>query len=223
MLRSIIFACLIFLFSVTAATAETQLWQPPTLRILFAGNSITRHRPLRMHQGDWGMAASAESKDYVHQTVRLYAERTGAQADFRLAQMDVTWDHALPAYEQAITEFEPDVVILQIGDNATYDEDVYKASLRQIIGAAGNRRIILTGVWYNATKESWSAEVAQEYVNVLFVPIFDLDTAVNVADASCVATDPICGHPGDAGMLAIAERILEALPDHWLFFPQVGG
>ena len=49
------------------------------LKVLFVGNSITRHMPLPSigWTGDWGMAASCEEKDYVHQTVRLLEEKLG--------------------------------------------------------------------------------------------------------------------------------------------------
>ena len=42
-------------------------------RILFLGNSITRHAPAPGlgWYGDWGMAASARQNDYVHKLVAL--------------------------------------------------------------------------------------------------------------------------------------------------------
>lgn len=213
-------ACALAIVPLTT-TAETYPYQSPTVRILFAGNSITRHRPVRMHKGDWGMAASAEGADYVHRTVRLYAEQTGVQVDFRLAHLDVPWTDEIPVYEQAIADFAPDVVVLQVGDNAKdMSEDDYKPLLRQIIELAGNRRVVLTGVWYGGWKEAWNAAVASEYANVLFVPINDIRSDATVADAAC-HDDPICSHPGDAGMLAIAERLQDTLPAYWLYFPQV--
>lgn len=221
-LSRIIIAVVLAALLHTTATAETQPWQPPTVRILFAGNSLTRHRPLRMHQGNWGMAASSESNDYVHQTVRLYSEHAGVQVDYRLAHLDIPWTDEIPAYEQAIVDFAPDVVVLQVGDNAKQDEEEYKVILRRIIEATGNRRVVLTGAWYGGHREAWNAAVAAEYANVLFVPINDIRSDATVADAAC-HDDPICSHPGDAGMLAIAERLQDALPDFWLYFPQVGG
>ena len=54
------------------------------LKVLFVGNSITRHMPLPSigWTGDWGMAASCEEKDYVHQTVRLLEEKLGEPVNF---------------------------------------------------------------------------------------------------------------------------------------------
>src|SRR3989442_6785350 len=48
-------------------------------RILFLGNSITRHGPLASigWTNNWGMAASALEKDYVHVLANSFAELTG--------------------------------------------------------------------------------------------------------------------------------------------------
>lgn len=48
-------------------------------KILFVGNSITRHAPKEEigWYGDWGMAASCREKDYVHQVVSEMIRCTG--------------------------------------------------------------------------------------------------------------------------------------------------
>ena len=55
-------------------------------KVLFIGNSITRHgpKPEIGWPNDWGMAASAPEKDYVHQTVALLEEK-GVRVDFAFA------------------------------------------------------------------------------------------------------------------------------------------
>ena len=55
-------------------------------KILFVGNSITRHgpNPAIGWTNNWGMAASAEAKDYVHVVQSAVAELTGAVPDIMI-------------------------------------------------------------------------------------------------------------------------------------------
>src|SRR4051812_102045 len=57
--------------------------------ILFMGNSITLNAPLpeRGWHGNWGMAATAEDSDYVHQTVRLLKEK-GLDLDPKIGERE---------------------------------------------------------------------------------------------------------------------------------------
>ena len=58
-----------------------------THRVLFVGNSITRHEPNPSlgWYGDWGMAASSKEKDYVHLVVAELDKKYG-KVDYCIAQ-----------------------------------------------------------------------------------------------------------------------------------------
>lgn len=55
-------------------------------RILFCGNSLTRHGPKADigWTNDWGMAASAPERDYVHLLVQALEARSGERPEFTL-------------------------------------------------------------------------------------------------------------------------------------------
>ena len=62
------------------------------VKILFIGNSITRHEP-KPEIGwpyDWGMAASCLKNDYVHVAVRLLEEKYG-KVDYCITNCG-TWE-----------------------------------------------------------------------------------------------------------------------------------
>lgn len=58
-----------------------------TKRVLFFGNSITRHGPKESigWSGDWGMAASCREKDYVHLVISELDKKYGT-VDYCIAQ-----------------------------------------------------------------------------------------------------------------------------------------
>ena len=100
------------------------------VRILIVGNSITRHGPKEDigWAGDWGMAASAPEKDYVH---RLYAKLTGNGCDvyMRIRQASF-WernyrDDILKEYYTQDRDFEADIVIFRLGENVQEEDTPY--------------------------------------------------------------------------------------------------
>jgi alpha-galactosidase len=109
-------------------------------KVLFLGNSITKHGPKDDigWSGNWGMAASAESKDYVHLVTQALTEKSGATpeilvkniADFERAHVGYDLDGKL---KEAVT-FAPDLIILAIGENVPAlktpeDESKFKSSV----------------------------------------------------------------------------------------------
>lgn len=188
-------------------------------RILFVGNSITFHPPTGIHTGMWGMAASQADRDFVHRTQLQLAAASGTVPEIAIARYDVGWDDAA-VYDTA-KAFQPDTVVVQVGDNAgTVPHDKYVDTLTALLRNVGDgRRVVLTGVWYSAERERWNGEVAQA-LGLTFVPIQDVQDAATIARFDCWSTDPICSHPGDAGMQEIAQRITTALqPSVWRFIP----
>ena len=114
---------LITLFIGLAQTRATEGHQQKIGKILFLGNSITRHGPSTKVDwtGNWGMAASAEEKDYVHQVLRAISEATGKQPEAMVVNI-AAYEREFATYEviekqKAAFTFKPDVVVLAIGEN----------------------------------------------------------------------------------------------------------
>ncbi|MDZ7619226.1 MAG: hypothetical protein U1E05_19685, partial [Patescibacteria group bacterium] len=92
-------------------------------RILFLGNSITRHGPAAKigWTGNWGMAASEEAKDYVHVLVHALAGRWGKSPEFQVHNVAV-FERQYDTYDvatilQSHREFQSDIVIIALGEN----------------------------------------------------------------------------------------------------------
>ena len=73
------FALLFILLS----AATSSFAQTPFKKILFLGNSITKHGPKADidWSGNWGMAASAEAKDYVHVFAKALSDKQASSPD----------------------------------------------------------------------------------------------------------------------------------------------
>jgi hypothetical protein len=70
-----------------ASTSLSPAQSAKNERLLFVGNSITRHGPSAKvaWTGNWGMAASAEAKDYVHLVVDAVTKKRGVKPEFLVA------------------------------------------------------------------------------------------------------------------------------------------
>ena len=97
-------------------------------RILFVGNSITRHAPKPEigWENDWGMAASKAEADYVHRVVNGLEKKYG-KVNFCIAQA-AAWERDYPngrqlleAYYQTARDFSADWVVIRLGENMPKD------------------------------------------------------------------------------------------------------
>jgi hypothetical protein len=196
-------------------------------KILFLGNSITRHGPAPGigWTGDWGMAASAREKDYVHQLLARVAKEAGGApkamvrniADFERKPAEFNIPEAL----KEELAFGADVVILAIGENAPSpktDEarQQFADALRDLLaelGRHGHPRVFVRGeFWPDAEKDRLLKRACDDAGGV-FVDLGKVGADPTNAARSerTIEHAGVAGHPGDKGMAAIADALWRAM------------
>lgn len=189
------------------------------LRVMFAGNSITLHGPNESlgWQGNWGMAASAKEKDYVHLCM-AEIRKNHPDAAFCICQV-AEWERnyksgseKLALFENA-REFEADVIISRFVENCSheqFEEDVFYKEYGDLLsyldksGSAG--KIITSSFWYHPANEM--LEKYAEENRATFVNISDLGEKDEMKALGLFEHSGVSHHPGDLGMKTIAERIM---------------
>ncbi len=216
---------------ITACTKEAQ---PPecltpcpsamaSRKILILGNSITQHGPLPTEGwlGNWGMAASALEKDYVHVTIdSLKRYCTCVKVEFKALnisswEMNFDFDFSGESGTKDLQTFQPDILIVRLGENVKEEyarshgyEDALKVMIDRFKGPSG--RVLITGnFWPNAYKDEAQKNVADTNTYE-FVPLNEL-----AADETNKALDHFQGgvgqHPSDKGMREIADRVVNRI------------
>jgi hypothetical protein len=196
-------------------------------KILFLGNSITLHGPAPEigWTGDWGMAASARDKDYVHQLLDRISKAAGGTpkvmirniADFERKLSDFNIREVL----KEELAFEADVVILAIGENASSpntDEtrmqfaDALRDLLAQLRQHGHPKIFVRSQFWADAEKDRLLKKASGEAGGV-FVDLGKLGTdPANFARSERqIEHAGVAGHPGDKGMAAIADELWRAM------------
>jgi lysophospholipase L1-like esterase len=196
-------------------------------RILFLGNSITLHGPSAAvgWSGNWGMAASAPEKDYVHVLVSAIARITGRQPEVMIENI-ADFERHYDAYDarsklEKHLAFKPDLVIVAIGENVPAlasepSRSAFRdrlANLLKMWKAQGNPTIVVRSCfWPDQTKDGILKQACAE-VGGIFVDIGELskDESHYARSERSYAHAGVAAHPGDKGMKAIAEAILEGL------------
>ena len=191
-------------------------------RVLFFGNSITRHKPLESigWSGDWGMAASSIDKDYVHLVVKALDEKYGA-VDYCIAQ-GAAWERdynnteaVLDKYFKPTREFAADIVIIRIGENIPTSEHLKnscKDAFDKVVAYLSEKaeKVIVTNLFWDSPKNVVFSEVAEER-GYDFVHLTDLERDEKTMALGLFEHDGVARHPGDFGMKCIADRIIEKL------------
>ncbi|MEY4378580.1 MAG: hypothetical protein RLZ85_461 [Verrucomicrobiota bacterium] len=218
-----------FLFSLLALVccATTASAQAKPQKILFVGNSITKHGPkadIDWH-GNWGMAATSEDKDYVHIVTKSLAAKHGAQPEF-LVKNVADFERAHVGYDITgkfadAAAFKADLIILCIGENvaalktpeAQADYQTQVTALLKALKTNPKAAIIVrSSFWANPAKDS-AMRQACEAVGGTFVDIGALskDEQNYARSERPYKHAGVANHPGDRGMAAIAEAIVKAV------------
>ena len=196
-------------------------------RILFLGNSITLHAPAPQigWNGNWGMAASAPEKDFVHLLIAKVAKETGKQPEVKVKNI-AEFERQLGDFnfaEQLKEElhFQPDVIVLAIGENSvTPSNDVERTKfsvgldgLLSELKRNGQPTIFVRSQFWPDQEKDQLLKQATEKAKLVWVDMEKLGAdPLNAASAEREFQHAgVAGHPGDKGMAAIADKIWQAI------------
>lgn len=192
------------------------------LRVLFVGNSITRHG-VKEEIGwmrDCGMAASCLEKDYVHVVVKGLEEKYGP-VSYCVAQA-VAWEYGFNqdgevlAQFAEVKDFDADIVILRIGENSDMEllktEDYYRHFdyMAKFFFNDHCKKVVTSLFWRYDPIDVPIQKVAEDN-GYTYVRIDQFGER-----ADCKALDEfwhggVAKHPNDKGMEEIANAILKVL------------
>lgn len=202
--------------------------QPTFKKVLFLGNSITKHGPKADIDwtGNWGMAASAEAKDYVHLVTKALTEKQSAAPEV-LVKNIADFERAYAGYDIATklneaVDFQADLIILTIGENvpalktAEDKTKLQEAVTKLLTTLKGDRKptiLVRSCFWANAAKDK---ALRAACAAVSGIPV-DISTLSKDEKNFARSERPfkhagVANHPGDAGMAAIAAALMKALP-----------
>jgi len=201
--------------------------QPAFQKVLFLGNSITKHGPKADidWSGNWGMAASTEAKDYVHVFTKSLSDKQGSTPEI-LVKNIADFERAHQGYEVAAKlkeaiDFQADLIVLAIGENvpalktAEEKKKLQEAVTKLLAKLKGDRKptiLVRSCFWADEAKDGALRgacdAVSGIYVNISHFSKIEANYARNERPFKHAG---VANHPGDQGMAAIADAIVKAL------------
>lgn len=186
------------------------------LKVMFVGNSITRHG-VKEDIGwlwDFGMAASCKEKDYVHLLINKIDTKTSARYCICQAanweQNHQNPEEVLDIYTDAC-DFGADIIVMRIVENCHngFDAEAFRKNYLEFINYlnTNNAKLILTsGFWPHEVADGIIEETAKE-MDVPFIYLGDLGENPEMRAIGKFWHEGVQYHPGDLGMENIANRI----------------
>ena len=194
------------------------------LRIMFLGNSITLHgkKPESGWNNNWGMAASAEENDYVHILMRYINEKVSEPA-FCICQgakFELHYKENIDFYEEyaLAREFGADIIIVRLIENCDgkdFDKEKFKKELIRFIRYLSPNKLpklLFTTCFWEHPGDIAIEELSKSADNLL-VKLGDLGDNKEMTAIGLFEHEGVAIHPGDKGMLVIANRIFDVLKD----------
>ena len=192
------------------------------IRVMFVGNSITLHgiAPAIGWYGEYGMAASSKNNDYVH-LLEAGIKKIDPEAAFCICQV-AEWERGYKngsdtyhAYEEA-RKFGADVIILRFVENVKkdeYDSEIFVREYDKLVkylDRKGNAKLVATTGFWRHPADSDIIAYAKEK-GLPCVELGDLGEDAKMKAIGLFEHRGVANHPGDEGMKAIADRIMETL------------
>lgn len=187
-------------------------------RILFIGNSITRHGVLESigWYNDFGMAASSKDKDYVH-LVKAKALEKYPETSVCICQAS-EWERGYYTegwtYDRfaAAREYSADYIVFRLIENIPredFDHGLFAKSVRDFLAYVnpdGKAKIIITTGFWRHPGDTDLIRIAEEdgYALADLGVLGDND---EMKALGLFEHEGVANHPGDKGMAAIAENI----------------
>jgi hypothetical protein len=196
-------------------------------KVLFLGNSITLHGPAPAigWTGNWGMAATAQDKDYVHLMLAAITKASGGTPEARIDNIaDIERQYAtidIAGRLKDHLEFKADIVVLAIGENTPAlasdgEKRAFQDSMVRLLTALKESSapaiFVRSCFWPDGAKDE-ALRQASAAVGATYIDIGSLGAdPANAARAErTIEHAGVAGHPGDRGMQAIATAILTAM------------
>lgn len=219
---------LLMLATVSSLQAEVSSAATKYPKVLFLGNSITKHGPSTKIDwlGNWGMAATAEDKDYVHLVTQGLTKKQGIEPAILIKNIsDFERGYVGYSLEEKMADvfsFQADLIIIAIGENVpavTTDEAKtnFKAAvlklLQKLKGPQNPTILVRSCFWTDAAKNLLLKQACEE-VGGIFVDISAMskDESNFARSERPYKHEGVAKHPGNKGMKGIAEAILAAIP-----------
>ncbi len=188
-------------------------------RIMFIGNSITRHEPKPEIGWDnnWGMAASSLENDYVHQVMAHFDDVYACTISGNVWESDFVNKEKANAIVEYAKEFKPDILIVRFGENSNRQlisegTDVLDAWMYLLSSLKDAAKItIVTSMFWRLDAVDEAIKHAANELDLKYVDISDLGADQSNMAIGLFEHYGVSIHPGDLGMKRIAERIIEAL------------
>ena len=188
-------------------------------RMLVVGNSITRHGPNKEigWERDWGMAATAPEKDFVHRLFSMLIE-DGQDIFMRVSQC-ADWEMKMQegdilANYNAEREFNADIVVFRLGENVPDgNKPCFKREMQKLLAhiCPSGKAIYTTCFWENPVVDEAISSVAAERGEVCIDGSFskcEKNMALGQFEHKGVAM-----HPSDNGMEELAKAIFQAIKE----------
>ena len=206
-------------------------WDKESYNYLAIGNSITVHGfASYWWDDDRGMAASYDDSDYVH-LVKNYLENKKGTVTWHVTNFS-TFEAQISDREEFLPLLDPylsdeiDLITIQLGENVnditTWGID-FENLLKYVKKKASNAKVIVIGDFWskgNRDDQKQHATIAQNVTYVSLDGIKDnkeyyagMGTLVEDSEGNMkeINHEGVAIHPGDKGMRAIADRIIEVI------------